>query len=77
MRMSQDRASSKPPATAGPLTIAIVGLRELTRAGREYSSGTFQDFQTWLVVGVLYLIMTLALSKVASLLEARLGRAGS
>jgi polar amino acid transport system permease protein len=57
--------------------VSIVGLRELTRAGREYSSGTFQDFQTWLVVGVLYLIMTLALSKVASLLEARLGRAGS
>jgi ABC-type amino acid transport system permease subunit len=29
------------------------------------------------VVGVLYLIMTLALSKVASALEARLARAGS
>jgi polar amino acid transport system permease protein len=57
--------------------VSIVGLRELTRAGREYSSGTFQDFQTWLVVGVLYLIMTLALSKVAALLEARLGRAGA
>jgi polar amino acid transport system permease protein len=57
--------------------VSIVGLRELTRAGREYSSGTFQDFQTWLVVGVLYLVMTLALSKVASLLEARLGRAGT
>lgn len=57
--------------------VSIVGLRELTRAGREYSSGTFQDFQTWMVVGVLYLIMTLALSKVASALEARLARAGS
>ncbi len=56
--------------------VSIVGLRELTRAGREYSSGTFQDFQTWLVVGILYLVMTLALSKVASALEARLGRAG-
>jgi polar amino acid transport system permease protein len=57
--------------------VSIVGLRELTRAGREYSSGTFQDFQTWLVVGLLYLVMTLALSKVAALLEKRLGRAGS
>lgn len=57
--------------------VSIVGLRELTRAGREYSSGTFQDFQTWLVVGLLYLVMTLALSKVASLLETRLRRAGS
>jgi polar amino acid transport system permease protein len=57
--------------------VSIVGLRELTRAGREYSSGTFQDFQTWLVVGLLYLAMTLALSKAASRLEARLGRAGT
>jgi polar amino acid transport system permease protein len=57
--------------------VSIVGLRELTRAGREYSSGTFQDFQAWLVVGVLYLLMTLALSRVASILEARLRRAGS
>ena len=57
--------------------VSIVGLRELTRAGREYSSGTFQDFQTWLVVGLLYLAMTLALSKLASRLEARLGRAGA
>jgi polar amino acid transport system permease protein len=57
--------------------VSIIGLRELTRAGREYSSGTFLDFQTWLVVGVLYLAMTLALSKLSTRLEARLRRAGA
>ena len=35
------------------------------------------DFQTWLVVGVLYLAMTLALSKLSTRLEARLRRAGA
>jgi polar amino acid transport system permease protein len=54
--------------------VSIVGLRELTRAGREYFSGTFLDFQTWLVVGLLYLIMTLVLSRLSSVLESRLRR---
>ncbi|MBP6875546.1 MAG: amino acid ABC transporter permease [Candidatus Eisenbacteria bacterium] len=54
--------------------VSIIGLRELTRAGREYSSGTFVDFQTWLVVGCLYLVMTLLLTKGSSALESRLRR---
>jgi polar amino acid transport system permease protein len=54
--------------------VSIIGLRELTRAGREYSSGTFLDFQTWLVVGLLYLVMTLGLSRLSARLEARLRR---
>jgi len=57
--------------------VSIIGLRELTRAGREYSSGTFVDFQTWLVVGLLYLAMTLVLSRLSGLLETRLRRAGA
>lgn len=56
--------------------VSIIGLRELTRAGREYSSGTFVDFETWLVVGALYLVMTLALTRVSTGLEGRLRRAG-
>ncbi len=49
--------------------VSIIGLRELTRAGREYYSQYFVDFQTWLVVGIIYLIMTLGLSRIVSLLE--------
>jgi polar amino acid transport system permease protein len=52
--------------------VSIIGLRELTRAGREYSSGTFVDFQTWLMVGFLYLVMTALLTRLASRLEHRL-----
>jgi len=49
--------------------VSIIGMRELTRAGREYYSQYFVDFQTWLVVGLIYLIMTLTLSRVVKYLE--------
>lgn len=49
--------------------VSIIGLRELTRAGREYYSQFFVDFQTWLAVGILYLIMTLGLSRIVAWLE--------
>ncbi|HWO57234.1 MAG TPA: amino acid ABC transporter permease [bacterium] len=51
--------------------VSIIGLRELTRAGREYYSQYFVDFQTWFLVGCLYLVMTLALTKLARHLERR------
>jgi len=51
--------------------VSIIGLRELTRAGREYYSQFFVDFQTWFVVGLIYLIMTLTLSRLVVRLEKR------
>jgi polar amino acid transport system permease protein len=52
--------------------VSIIGLRELTRAGREYYASTFTDFQTWTVVAILYLTMTLILSRTSAALERRL-----
>lgn len=49
--------------------VSIIGLRELTRAGREYYSQNFTDFQTWFLVGVIYLVMTVGLSRVVKRLE--------
>lgn len=51
--------------------VSIIGLRELTRAGREYYSQYFVDFQTWLLVGIVYLCMTLLLTKLTRHLERR------
>lgn len=51
--------------------VSIIGLRELTRAGREYYSQFFVDFQTWLIVGLVYLTMTLMLTKGSRALERR------
>jgi polar amino acid transport system permease protein len=49
--------------------VSIIGLREITRAGREYYSQYFVDFQTWLMVALIYLIMTLTLSRIVKYLE--------
>lgn len=49
--------------------VSIIGMRELTRAGREYYSQYFVDFQTWLMVGLIYLAMTLTLSKLVKYME--------
>lgn len=49
--------------------VSIIGLRELTRAGREYYSQNFTDFQTWFLVGLIYLIMTVGLSRVVKRME--------
>lgn len=51
--------------------VSIIGLRELTRAGREYASQHFLDFQTWLMVGLFYLVLTLLLTRVVKRIEAR------
>jgi polar amino acid transport system permease protein len=51
--------------------VSIIGLRELTRAGREYASQHFLDFQTWLMVGLIYLVMTLLLTRVVRYIERR------
>ncbi len=51
--------------------VSIIGLRELTRAGREYANQNFLDFQTWLVVGLIYLAMTFAMTRVVKRIEAR------
>lgn len=51
--------------------VSIIGLRELTRAGREYSSQYFLDFHTWLAVGIIYLVLTLSLTRVVKVIEKR------
>lgn len=51
--------------------VSIIGLRELTRAGREYASQHFLDFHTWLMVGLFYLALTLLLTRVVRRIEAR------
>jgi len=49
--------------------VSIIGLRELTRAGREYAAQYFLDFHTWLAVGLIYLVLTLSLTRLVRWLE--------
>ncbi len=56
--------------------VSIIGLRELTSAGREYANQNFLDFQTWIVVGLLYLILTLTLTRLVKSLEKKVAIVG-
>ena len=51
--------------------ISIIGLRELTRAGREIVSSTFLTFEVWTMVAILYFLITSTFSFVVNRLERR------
>ncbi len=52
--------------------VSILGLADLTRRGREYVGRTFESLDTWLVVALLYLILTVFFTRVSTALERRL-----
>ncbi len=49
--------------------VSVVAVADLTRRGREFMSMTFIPIQTWAMVALLYLIMTLFSARVVSWLE--------
>ena len=53
--------------------VSILAVADLLRRGREYASTTFDYFETYTLVAVIYLIITLILSKGVSIMEERLG----
>ena len=52
--------------------VSILAVSDLLRRGREYASETFNYFETYTVIALIYLIMTLFFSKLISILEERL-----
>lgn len=53
--------------------VSILAVSDLLRQGREYASTTFLYFETYTVIAIIYLIITLMLSKAVSIMESRLG----
>ena len=51
--------------------LGIIAIRELTKAGREAVSASLQPFEIYLVVAVLYLVLTFSLSMFVQQLERR------
>lgn len=49
--------------------VAIIALNDITRAGQLYSQRTFHFFETYLMLAIFYLGMTLILSRLVRLLE--------
>jgi polar amino acid transport system permease protein len=51
---------------------SVVAVTELTRRGREFMSATYMPIETWTMVGLLYLIMTLFSSRLVAWSERRM-----
>lgn len=52
--------------------VSILAVADMLRRGREFASETFAYFETYTVIALVYLIITLILSKLVSILEERL-----
>jgi polar amino acid transport system permease protein len=50
---------------------SVVAVADLTRRGREFMGGAFIVFPTWIMVALLYLILTLFSARIVSMLEKR------
>lgn len=53
--------------------VSILAVADILRRGREFASTTFLYFETYTMVAIIYLIITLILSKLVSIMEERLG----
>ena len=52
--------------------VSALGVQDITQLGKVYSASTFKFFETYSVVALLYLVMTLGLAMAVRLLERRL-----
>ncbi len=49
--------------------VSVVAVSDLTRRGREFSAMTYDPVPTWIMVALLYLILTLVAARVVTLIE--------
>lgn len=52
--------------------VSVIAVADLLRRGREYASQTFEYFETYTVIALVYLIITLLLSRCMSYVEGRM-----
>lgn len=52
--------------------LSVIGFPELVNSAKNVVANTMMSFQTWALVGIMYLIVITVLSKIAKLLERRL-----
>lgn len=54
--------------------LSVIGFPELVNSAKNVQANTFLSFQTWAIVGVMYLVVITILSYVAKIVERRLNR---
>jgi len=51
--------------------VSVLAVSDLTRRGREYMARTFLSFDTWIMVALCYLVLTLFSSRVVEYIESK------
>lgn len=54
--------------------LSVIGFPELVNMGKTISGNTFKSLQTWAIVGIMYMIVIITLSKFAKKVERRVNR---
>ena len=54
--------------------LSVIGFPELTNTGKTIMGNTFKSLQTWAIIGVMYMVVIVTLSKVAKRIERRVNR---
>ncbi|NTU59819.1 MAG: amino acid ABC transporter permease [Deltaproteobacteria bacterium] len=57
--------------------VSILAVADMLRRGREYASETFAYFETYTMIALVYLIITLLLSKLVGMMEEKLNYYGT
>ncbi|MCK5886669.1 MAG: ABC transporter permease subunit, partial [Alcanivorax sp.] len=52
--------------------VSILAVSDILRRGREYAAESFNYFETYTMIALVYLLITLILSKIISIMEQRL-----
>lgn len=52
--------------------VSVIALRDILRRGREYISRTFLSLETMLIVALIYLVITLLLSRIVAMMEEKM-----
>ena len=54
--------------------LSVIGFPEQTNVGKTIMGNTFKNLETWAIIGVMYMVVIVTLSKVAKRIERRVNR---
>lgn len=54
--------------------LSVIGFPELTNVGKTIMGNTFKNLQTWAIIGVMYMVVIITLSKISKKIERRVNR---
>lgn len=52
--------------------LSVIGIAELTQTGRIIIAGNYKSFEMWLIIGIIYFIVIMALTKLSDQVEKRI-----